>query len=369
MSGPGSVIHEKIGEYIVSYIKNRNLAAGDRLPAERDIGQRFGSSQKPVRHAIQNLINRGILTRVHGKGTFVNRNISRNLLTNRIGVLYWSSDEGFFSSSFYGPMLKGLEREANQAHKSLLFQSLNPADNTDPAAILYDVADQADGLLVMDLSVSLADQVHGTLAGLAKPVVVLSYEDVPDGVSSVVFDSVGNGKKMTRFLADLGHERIGVIGFVPSIEKQGRISPTSRNLIRGYRDALAETGMPVDEDLISTMKNFDDKETFLSLVRRPHPPTALFCLGDITAYRVYQFAQAEGIRIPDELTVAGIGDIAECAAMDPPLTTIHAPLEEMGTRALQLLNSRTGAAPDVLAEKVVLPGTIIKRGSHTSLGL
>jgi len=97
------------------------------------------------------------------------------------------------------------------------------------------------------------------------------------------------------------------------------------------------------------------------LLQLSDPPTAIFCYNDMTALGAYRAADKRGLRIPDDLSIAGFDDLFVASYTSPPLTTIRQPKQEMGRRAMSiLLQLLKGEEPE---SRILLPGELIVRGS------
>jgi DNA-binding LacI/PurR family transcriptional regulator len=98
------------------------------------------------------------------------------------------------------------------------------------------------------------------------------------------------------------------------------------------------------------------------LLALPEPPTAIFACADRTAAGLYRAAKEMGLNVPGDLSVVGFDDVAIAQWLEPPLTTIHQPLEEMAREAIraavELIN---GAEPE--CSRVELATSLVKRAS------
>ncbi len=133
-----------------------------------------------------------------------------------------------------------------------------------------------------------------------------------------------------EYLIGLGHRRIGYIG--------GRIELESSNRrLLGYRDALTNANIPIDEKLITsgdftTETGISSSRTLLSL---PDRPTAIFASNDQMAMGVFQLAEEMGLRIPEDLSLVGFDNIPESKYLG--LTTVDQFVSELGYMGTQML--------------------------------
>ena len=133
-----------------------------------------------------------------------------------------------------------------------------------------------------------------------------------------------------EYLLGLGHKRIGYISGRAELESSNR-------RLMGYCDALKNAGIAVDEELIAsgdytTVTGVNGARRLLALER---PPTVIFASNDQMAMGVYQVAEEMGLRIPEDLSVAGFDNIPESKYMG--LTTVDQFISEMGFVATQML--------------------------------
>ena len=162
------------------------------------------------------------------------------------------------------------------------------------------------------------------------PIVSVDPHVVNPSYPSVQGTNYQGAVELMEYLLGLGHRRIGFIS--------GRTELASaQRRLQGYQDALASAGIEIDDDLIvpgDFVQNTACKSTH-QLFSLKNPPTAIFAANDQSAMGVFQAANELGLRIPDDLSVAGFDNISEAKYMG--LTTIDQCLEEMGYIAIQML--------------------------------
>jgi LacI family transcriptional regulator len=176
-----------------------------------------------------------------------------------------------------------------------------------------------------------------------------------DGIhpASIGDDDLG-GYLATRTLIDQGHQRIGLV-------MGPEYATTAVNRRAGYRAALAEAGLPVDDSLIvGDAFSMDAGETAAHvLLDLPDPPTAIFAVNDNNAIGVMAAAAARGLRIPDDLSVVGYNDIPVVSKLPVPLTTIRAPFNLIARGCIDLLldekSSGAGEVPTIVAAPTLIP--------------
>ena len=184
--------------------------------------------------------------------------------------------------------------------------------------------------------------VNGALDGL----------DVP----CVSVDERHAGYVATQHLLALGHRRIGFVAgpadYLPTREKAA-----------GRLEALREAGVDADGLVAHGDFSLDGGRCALrSLLRKPKPPTGVICSSDLIAIGVVQEARDAGLRVPEDISVVGFDGIDAASWVDPPLTTIEQPIDEIASTAVDLLRAVISAPepsrrlPRVLFQPKLRPG-------------
>ena len=213
---------------------------------------------------------------------------------------------------------------------------------------------QVDGMLVVSPTLGAAYPRFQEEWGI--PIVLISpLVDTPHRLV-VSNDEFEGARIAARYLAGLGHRRIGHIG-VPTWACPGR------DRLEGYRRGLAEAGLPDDPVLVyvgdaSVASGLRGAETLLAL---DDPPTAFFCFSDLTAVGVLRGARAAGLRVPDDVSVIGFDDVLLARYVEPPLSSIHQDMAELGRRATHMLLDAIGGTEP--CESVELRPQLVERGS------
>lgn len=210
------------------------------------------------------------------------------------------------------------------------------------------------------LVVPVGDPSRETLARLFEnqvPFVLIDREIEGLDADLVKGDIRETSRRLVEHLLDLGHERIAaVVGPLHSA--------SSRERIDGYRDALLQRGLPVDDRLIFTapMTREMDASFVDELVRRPDAPTALF-LGNMFQYaHIVRRLRALGLRIPEDISVVSFGNTDDLASVDSLATAAVQPAYNYGSLGAQLLLERIEGVRKTTT-KIVLNSEIMMRSS------
>jgi LacI family transcriptional regulator len=176
----------------------------------------------------------------------------------------------------------------------------------------------------------------------------------PELTSCSFIDNVGAARTMTEHLIALGHRRIGFVKGHPDYA-------TSAHRFAGYAEALSAAGIAQEAALIRG--GFFDfasgGQAADALFDLPDPPSAIFASSDDMAAGVLAAAHKRGLRVPEQLSVAGFDDTALASVVWPPLTTIRQPTRAMGYEAADLLLM----GDDAPVERREVPFQLVVRGS------
>jgi LacI family transcriptional regulator len=153
-----------------------------------------------------------------------------------------------------------------------------------------------------------------------------------EGIPAVSAANASGARAATDHLLALGHRRIGAITGPPDW-----LASTER--LNGYRSALAAAGVLPDPDLVveSDFSIESGEAAAGALLDLPERPTAIFGFNDNVAIGALEAARARGLRVPEDLSVAGFDDSEQSGLVTPALTTVRQPLAEMGRMAVSLL--------------------------------
>lgn len=261
------------------------------------------------------------------------RNLSRSRIQT-VGVLL-----SYLTNPFQVAVLQGIERTLSQGGYDLVIFNVDSHDvDSDQRrqSLLESISQgrRCDGLITISFAPS--DEHLARLRRYRIPVVITDY--CKEGIPSVFVDNVKGGRTATAHLISLGHRRIGYIQdyFKRPNGPNGNWPGADRQ--RGYIQALKAAGMEVDPGLIQAGHGHvraNGAQAMQRLMEQDHPPTAVFAVSDMLALGAMEYAQANGIRIPDDVAIVGFDDID--LASFAHLTTIRQPMQKLGSQAAAML--------------------------------
>lgn len=185
--------------------------------------------------------------------------------------------------------------------------------------------------VILPPPLSVSPLAVATLAGRGVPFVRLCPPEDELPWPRVWFDERAAMRAMTEHLIGLGHRQLALITGLPEGKLDGRRD--------GYLDAVRAARLPAAEaNILAGNYTFDAAlPVAQGLLRRKRRPTALLCASDDMAAAALLAAHGLGLRVPDDLSVTGFDDGYIASIMSPSLSTVHAPLRELGAAAADLL--------------------------------
>jgi LacI family transcriptional regulator len=253
--------------------------------------------------------------------------VARSLITSRthtIGVLLPDLYGEFFSE-----VIRGMDFAAKRGGYHLIVSSSHDAKDEIESAI-RSMRGRVDGLIAMSPhldAVSLVMNAPSTL-----PVVLLNAAVAGDEYDALTIENRSGAQAMVKHLIGVGHRAVAMITGSP-----GNYDALER--LRGYRKAMRDAGIDVPNEWelpgdFSEAAGYRAVGTLLALDPRP---TAVFAANDSMAIGAMSGLREAGLRVPEDMAVAGFDDIPMARYMSPPLTSVHVAIAELGARAVQTL--------------------------------
>ena len=200
------------------------------------------------------------------------------------------------------------------------------------------------------------------------PIVLIGEEDsdpsgksvAPKVTDSIVGDSVQASRELTEHLLSTGRRRIAVLGISPDSDLS-----TNRYRFEGYAQALRAAGIRMDPELLLPLERLgrgDGAAAAAAVLALPEPPDAVICFNDVVAIGLLGGLHAAGIRVPEQIAVAGFDDIDEAGFSVPPLTTIAWDKRTIAETAIRVLAERQ-AGDTSPPREIPVPYVLRVRGS------
>lgn len=276
---------------------------------------------------------------------------ARNLAVRRTDTVGLLLPE--LSSNFFAPMLRGVEAAIRRTDYHLLvYSGLRSGDGLPDWRRRVPIGEHnTDGMLIFVDSLEDEEIVHNYQRDFP---MVLLFRDPPPGVSvpTVMFDNRAGVQQAIEHLV-MVHDRRRIVflrGPVGNQESELREAT--------YRESLQQHGIPYDPDLVARggFNELLGQAAIEGLLRQGVRFDAVFAGDDDAATGVLLALRQAGLRVPENVAVVGFDDLAFSRHVNPPLTTVRAPIEQAGYLAAMKLLALLGAveAPATMVLQVDL---------------
>ena len=319
------------------------MSSPRRRPTQTDVARRAGVSQAVVSYVLNGNQQVSILPETRQRVLdaiaelgYVPNSSARSLRsarTNTIAVIIPD-----ITNPFYPEFLRGVQDVVREAGYDVLASNTDGEPDRECSALNAARRARVDGLIAVTFFIDLAQFIpvleEGTpIAMLAQIDASVIPEQLPlDTISISGEDAAG---AVVSYLIEKGHTRIGMIA--------GRLStPPRESRVRGYRQALVEHHVPLEEVLIRG-GDFTEEggyEAMKELLQLPDRPTAVFAANDLMAMGALLACREAGVRVPDDIALAGFDDIPAAKLVHPALTTLDQHARASGQRAAEILLTR-----------------------------
>lgn len=227
---------------------------------------------------------------------------------------------------------------------------------------------RVDGVIVATRETKAGNELLRVLTERGLPMVLIGRTFNHPLVDRVTADHWKGAYEIVEHLLAQGHRRIAFVGATLT-------NGVGLRRFQGYLDALRENGVPIQKNLIvgpeqadgpSFSTQGDGYEGMKKLLALKQPPTAVFARNDYTAIGAMLAATDAGLKIPEQLAVAGFDNVPLSAYCAPPLTTVDQMTTSQGKRAVELLLERLTTTSPPERRDLTLECRLVVRTSTTS---
>jgi DNA-binding LacI/PurR family transcriptional regulator len=324
---------------LAEQIRSGALGPGDRIKPERELMRHYQVSYATVTRALTELRDAGLIERSWGKGTFVREQ------TSTVANLAITFDQAYTPLYPYLlPFINGINREAvlRGVHVQLfpLPRTQIFAGGSGSLFVSLLRERRLDGVLACDPH-SPEDIVQLECWGV--PTVSLLNEYPGTQCAAVMSDDADGARQLAELLVgQLGHRRVLLL-MGPELGRAPRRARSSAILAESLMRELRERGAVCPRSAV-LLTNFEWDEIAADVRSRltsNDRPTAILTCSDLLAQKTIELARELGLRVPEDLSVTGWGDVLGAAE----LTTVRVPLTEIAETGLRLLLDRQVGRP------------------------
>jgi DNA-binding LacI/PurR family transcriptional regulator len=273
--------------------------------------------------------------------------------THTVGVLIPDIERPFFAT-----VVSGIQAVATEAGYHVIICQSKESYRTEVSNVQALVASQVDGLLICH---SRETENFDHVQPLAcRGIPVVHFDRVSNEVDSakVILDDWNGAFNVTEHLIQQGAQRIAILAGPASLL-------ISRNRLAGYQNALKRYGLPLRPEYeahieFQTQQALTVLEQWLAL---PEPPDAIFAVNYTNAFDLLVALKRRGLRVPQDMAVAGFGDEFMASMIEPGLTTVNLHPYRIGQQAARLFLEQVQQKENFQPRTFVIAGDLIIRQS------
>jgi len=335
----------QLQNWLIEQIELGVFKPGERIPTEEELVRITGLCRATIRQAIHNLANLSYLLPKRRFGTFVLHRNKEDAKKSIIGILVPDIRSGCTAE-----LARGAEDEAAKHKHSIVLC------NTDD---LYFKADYYADRLINDqvagvVYVPIADvdeknqQIIGKFQKHRIPVVLADRIIPGQRIDYVTSDNFNGGYTITEYLLKKGHRRIFIL--------LNGLASSERFRLEGYKKALQDYHVPIDDSLIYNPKLVFTTQTYSKfatrIIKQRKDHLTVFAAHDQIAMLFYSLANERNLSIPQDISLVGYDNLLQVQDGPFGLTTIHQPIYEIGKESIHVILSR-------LQDKTIRPKHIV----------
>jgi DNA-binding LacI/PurR family transcriptional regulator len=291
---------------------------------------------------------RRAVERAASKLGYVPNQAGRALATGRsdaVALVVFEPTSLLFGDPFFPRLIRGLGDVLTSRDMQLVLLAPQSAPEADRVE-RYVAAAHVDGALLVSLPSS--HPLPARLAARGIPLVIGGRPTEADKFNHVDVDNVSGAAHAIAHLVSGGRRTIATVTGRKDV-------PAGQDRLRGYQEGLKAAGVPADDALIEAgdfTRDGGARAMRFLLIKRPRLD-AVFVASDLMAVGVLAALAEAGRRVPEDVAVVGYDDDPMAAGLQPPLTSVRQPIEEMGREMARLLMDAIHA-PDRPPRKVLL---------------
>ena len=305
----------------------------------KDIAKLCGVSISTVSRVLNNRPdvseeNRRKVLSVIQSSNYIPNNSARDLVKTKsdtIGLVVRG-----VSNPFYTDIIHAIEARITARGFTMVMQQIGSGDDEVKCGAMMERDKRLQGIIFLG---GRSDYTPAELAALNVPFVCCSYGNpygtlLRDTYSSVAIADEEEAHRAVQILYDNGHRRIAAL-----ISREDDHS-ISQLRYQGYVKALRENGLPLEEELVISTGSFDIQSAYKAVaekLRQGVEFTAIFSIADNMAIGAMRALREAGRKVPQDCSVIAIDGLEVSEYIDPPLTTLCQPMEEMGQRSVEIL--------------------------------
>lgn len=275
--------------------------------------------------------------------------------TKIVAVIVPGTTEKAFQHPFFPEILSGIVSVAHKNQYNILISSVTSLKEERKIVNDFIKGGIAEGIILMTSRVK--DPSISELTKTDFPFVVVGRPANENEMNWVDNNNLSISYELTEHLIMQGHKKIAFIGVSPEFI-------VTLDRLEGYKKALKDYNLPIDENLIIKGRFIDDTgyELMKKIPDNGPLPTGVIACDDLLAFGAIKWLMEHGLRVPDDIAVAGFNNVPLSDYFVPSLTSVEVNAFDLGTKALELLmtniNSKTKSY-----NRAIVPAQLVLRNS------
>lgn len=278
---------------------------------------------------------------------------ARALKTNRtynLGVLFVDEAHSGLTHDFFAAVLEGFKEKAESCGYDITFTA-GKSGSRNMSFYEHCRYRGVDGVVIACIDFyqpSVQELIYSDL-----PVVTIDH--VFDNRPAVLSDNVGGMRELVSYICQMGHRKIAYI--------HGADSSVSRNRISSFYRTLDEYGVEIPDAYMKEGKyrdTGDAEQMTYELLDLPEPPTCILYPDDFAALGGIKAIRERGLRVPEDISIAGYDGIRISQELSPKLTTVMQDAAAIGACGAERLIDLIEQPKKAVIEHVTVPGTLVK---------
>jgi LacI family transcriptional regulator, galactose operon repressor len=277
--------------------------------------------------------------------------------TNTFGIMIPD-----ISNSFYTQVVRGVEDICNMYEYNIILcnTDLDPQKEQRYLDVLMEK--QSDGILYIGKGIS--QELKEKMVQSNVPLVTGAIHDHEYSIPSVMIDNEAAAYDMTKYLISLGHKKIA------HFSDNDHNSIVAREREEGYKRALEKEGIEMTKewqlmDTYNAQGGYKMMGALLDL-KEENRPTAIVAANDEVAIGAIRKAIESGIKIPEDMSIAGFNNFSISEWVNPSITTVSHPMYDIGAVSARMLIKMINKE-ELESKNIIVPHEIIERESTASI--
>lgn len=356
---------QRIRDDYLEKIKNGDFALGEQLPTEKAIMNEYHVSRITVVRAMNELAESGYITRRQGSGSIVTLNLpissvsntrhNNNNNNNNIALILPVSGSRDFR------VLNEIDKVARE--KKFVMSLYDSSMSITREREILENLEKSNiaGIIALPLSSVENLSIYSRIINNGIPLVFIDRSLPGLDVPCVKSNNYSGAKKLTDHLINSGHTKIAFLCYTRVIESEnerfnGYISSLLENDIIPKKEYIIELFANSSEDSMINPMQKDEirliRNELYRLMHLPEPPTAIFCINDVTAIKIQQQALNLNLSVPNDLSIVGFDNLEYYSYPTIPITTCAQDFKKIGNSAISLILNMLNSEPLPTVENI-----------------